>query len=169
MDFYVFNDFELIYLIKQHNEKALKILYEKYRLILYKMMSDKRIYGSLKEELVQEGLFTLYKCIRAFDGNQSFYKYFKVSVERMVARAFYNHKIKECVLNEDFFENIIEEDEIHYGVEINFQNELQKIIASEIMAGLKLREISQKYNIHPSKIYYEFRKIKLNSTLVVKK
>lgn len=169
MDFYLFNDFELIYLVKEHNEKALKILYDKYKIVLYKMMSDKRIYGTLKEELVQEGLFTLYKCIRAFDGNQNFYKYFKVSVERMVARAFYNHKIKESVFNEDFFENIVEEDEVRYEVEIKFQNELQKIIAKEIMAGLKLKEISKKYNIHTSKIYYEFRKMKSNSTLVVKK
>ena len=169
MDFYVFNDFELIYLIKQHNDKAFKIMYDKYKIILYKMMSDRRIYGSLKEELVQEGLFTLYKCIRSFDGNQSFYKYFKVSIERLVARAFYNNKIKECVFNEDYFENIIEEEETHYSVEIDFQNELQKLIVNEIKNGMKLRDIAKKYNIHPSKIYYEFRKIKSNSTLVVKK
>ena len=168
MIFKDFNDFELIYLIKDHNEKALKLLIDKYEVILRKILYDKKIYGYLYEELVLEGIFLLYKCVRCFDGAQNFYKYYAISVIRMVGKHLSKIKLNEKVVSIAQIADIKENEGEREYCHIDFENHLQIQIAEGIKDGYKLKEISEILNVDVSKIYYEFSKMKKRSTIVKK-
>lgn len=166
MIFKDFNDFELIYLIKEHNEKALKLLIDKYEVILRKTLYDKKIYGYLYEELVLEGIFLLYKCVRCFDGVQNFYKYFAISVVRMIGKHLSKIRLNETIVSIAQIADVVENESERQYCHIEFENHLQIQIAEGIKNGYSLKEISKILDVDASKIYYEFSKMKKRSTII---
>ncbi len=80
-----YNDYELLYLINDEgSEQAFHILYEKYDFLIKTIISKYMCKSDKRQDLYQEGLIILNKCINTFreDANVSFYSYFIVSLNR---------------------------------------------------------------------------------------
>ena len=73
MAFIKHNDYEIIFLIREGNDEALTLMFEKYTPLIYKKISKFNL-GYEAEDMYQEGLLMLYKSIRFYD-----FRYFKFS------------------------------------------------------------------------------------------
>ena len=165
------NDNELIYLIKNNNEKASLILIEKYKRFIYQKMND--LYLRNKDDCFQEGLIVLYNAVRTYDEkyNKTFQKYF----ELLLTNRFIDIKRQqECesnylVLMEekelDFCSYLCEEDN---NLELNIDNRflskltfLEKTIFYDyFLQNMKIDEISKKQNMEKKNIYYTIYRIR---------
>ena len=76
--YYNYNDYELIYLIKEGVEEALKEMFRKYSHFLYKFYYQQENRFTSKGDFVQEGFMVLQKAIETYDMDKeiSFYTYF---------------------------------------------------------------------------------------------
>jgi RNA polymerase sporulation-specific sigma factor len=77
------NDFELINLIREGNQDALEIMFEKYKPLIYKTISKFNLMYDV-EDMYQEGLLMLYKSIRFYnqDNIKTFTRYFQLNLNR---------------------------------------------------------------------------------------
>jgi RNA polymerase sporulation-specific sigma factor len=82
VDFRRFNDYEIIDLIRQGNEDAWKLMFEKYRWLIAKKITQFNLTSEFDDRL-QEGLMVLHKSIVRFDDrhNKSFTRYFESNLE----------------------------------------------------------------------------------------
>ena len=73
------NDYELIYLIKEGNELALNLMYHKYSNFIRIKARELGFRGFDLDDCIQEGLLLLTKAIKTFnnDYNKSFWSYFR--------------------------------------------------------------------------------------------
>ena len=83
-----YNDYELIYLVKDGDENALNVLFYKYERIAAKIIKSYIFDKIYFEDLVQEGRIVLYNCIYKYDESStlSFYSFFIISFKRRLAR-----------------------------------------------------------------------------------
>ena len=160
------NDYELIYLYRENNEKALNLILKKYFLLINKIIIEKGI-KELVNDSYQDSLIVLYKCINSYDmdSNCSFFNYFLVCLKRKL----YKNKIKELeyvdllsyddshyVANNSFFC----EDVVEYN-KIKFRTELANLVFNEIlMENLSPRTFSKKYNVDIKKVYNTIYSVK---------
>ena len=75
-----YNDYELLYLIQDGEEKALHVLLKKYDTLIYTVVREMYPYGDKAYDLMQEGRMTLYNCIYKYSKAKeiSFYSYFYI-------------------------------------------------------------------------------------------
>lgn len=153
------NDYELIYLYRENSEKALNLLFEKYSLLINKIMVEKGIINS-KNDSFQDSLIVLYNCINNYDMNSEcpFFNYFLVCLKRQI----YKNKIKEINYGE-----MVEYDDQTYMQSNNYylneepieyelcsKNELEKNVIEEILIeNLSPRTFAAKYNLDIKKVY----------------
>lgn len=83
-----YNDNELIYLIKEGIEEALKVLFKKYDILIKTMIKGIGICDDKKLDMFQEGRMVLYDCLRKYDSNHSvsFFSYFSISFKRKISK-----------------------------------------------------------------------------------
>jgi RNA polymerase sigma factor (sigma-70 family) len=116
------NDYELIYLAREYNEKAMNLFISKYEIAI-----RKEAYIHFKddpENFVQEGVMILLKCMKNYnmESEASFYSYFFIALKRN-----YLNTIRKQI-------NKIIKLENSYG-EITYQNHL-------------INETKKRYNIY---------------------
>ena len=72
-----YNDYELVYLVREQNEEALHIIIEKYSPLIGKIASSYYGIGYDYQDFFQEGRMAFIKAIYSFDenSNYSFYSY----------------------------------------------------------------------------------------------
>ena len=108
------NDYEVIYMIRENDEDAERLMYEKYRPLLYKYVNK---YYSLVsnrityEDLVQETMIALNNAIKKYDENSDvlFYTYVNICIERHLLTYCRNvNSNKHYVLNNSIFDEFIE-------------------------------------------------------------
>lgn len=78
MNFEDYNDYELVYLVKENSDYANDIIFKKYEPIIKNMASIYKNKSTGKfeyEDLIQEGRIGLLKAIRAYDVNKGFLFY----------------------------------------------------------------------------------------------
>ena len=77
------NDFELISLIREGNQDALEIMFEKYKPLIYKTIYKFNLMYDV-DDMYQEGLMILHKSIKKFEEkfDKSFTRYFEQNLER---------------------------------------------------------------------------------------
>lgn len=109
MDYKNFNDFELISYVKENNEEANNILYEKYKPIInkiaYKMIKYCQYNGLDINDLTQEGYYGLSLAIEKFNDtmDNTFYTYATTCIERkMISSIIGANRQKHKFLNESF-------------------------------------------------------------------
>ena len=97
---YQTNDEELIYMIRENDEEAWKIMMEKYEpLLKYLAKKNKKTYGAKTsidyEDLLQEMRITLYKTIKIYktDKNNRFYPYLSTSLKN-TCNDYYKRRYK---------------------------------------------------------------------------
>ena len=84
MDYKDYNDYELLYMIKENNDEAIDIMIEKYEPIIKKLASSFSYnYESVDmEDLIQEGRIAVYKSINTYkDSKALFYTYVIVAIK----------------------------------------------------------------------------------------
>lgn len=103
---YHYNDNELLYLINEGNDSALKIMYLKYSPLIYKRIYDLKINREKYEDFFQEGLMMLDKAIKTFNPfyNKSFNKYFDMILKRRFLRLIQGYY--SYINNVSFLENM---------------------------------------------------------------
>lgn len=85
-----YNDFELVSLIRENNEEAREILYNKYKPIIVKKSTDQIYklgsYGMEINDLIQEGYIGLDNAINCFNEkeNTSFYTFALLCIDRQI-------------------------------------------------------------------------------------
>lgn len=78
----MYNDYELLYLAKENNEKAIEMLTNKYkRVINYKVLKYSNELTDYKEDFYNEALSTLYKSIFNYNDDYTFATFFNTCLE----------------------------------------------------------------------------------------
>ncbi|MDD2435064.1 MAG: sigma-70 family RNA polymerase sigma factor [Bacilli bacterium] len=107
MNYRDYNDNELISYIKENNEEANNIIFEKYRPLIIgasqKMFNYCKNSGLELNDLIQEGMLGLNQAINSFDTTRdiTFYTYAKTCIERkIVSLVVASRRLKHKILNE---------------------------------------------------------------------
>ena len=114
---YRINDNELIYLIKEKDDYSMKLLFNKYKPIVYKLCSIYFIklkkYGIEFNDLIQEGYYALYKASCKYNSysNVKFYTYFCNCIRNHLSS--YSRDL--CVKKHSILNNSLSIDEINYN------------------------------------------------------
>jgi len=82
MDFRNFNDYEIIDMIRQGDEEALKLMFDKYKYLVAKKIVKFNLTDEY-DDCFQEGMIVLYRSVRKFDDsrNKSFTRFFETNLE----------------------------------------------------------------------------------------
>lgn len=164
MRFASYNDFELLYLVKEGSELALNILYEKYYYLTKKVAMKYFPYGDKLNDLIQEGLLILNYCLKKFDDRKPilFYSYFILCL---------NHRLSYLVHSSSYYksydvlnEKIGTEERVmnlpYYIKDLSVFDDLDKKIYTEcIIEGFSLKAFALKYNIGYGKVYNRSKNI----------
>ena len=165
------NDNELIYLIKNNNERASLILIEKYRKFIYQKM--KELYLRNKEDCFQEGLIILFNCVRTYNEkyNKTFQKYFEllltnkfIDIKRQQEReSSYLVLMEEKEL--EFCSYLCEDDNnLDFNVDNRFLSKLtfleKTIFYDYFLQNMTIDEIKEKQNMEKKNIYYTIYRIR---------
>lgn len=110
-----YNDYELISLAQEQNEDATKIIYQKYKPIIYKKCTKyiQFLKGIELCDLVQECYVILDYCLKSFnqDNNNTFYTFFNVCIDRYLTNEYKkNNNTKNKLLNESISLDYLYED-----------------------------------------------------------
>lgn len=90
MDYKHFNDYEILYLVREHQEDAEQLLYEKYRPLIqslaYKYYKRVKNKGYEVVDFVQEGYIGLHRAIEKYSVSKNclFYTFAMVCIERQM-------------------------------------------------------------------------------------
>lgn len=164
MRFASYNDFELLYLIKEGSELALNILYDKYQFLIKKIAKRYFSYGDKLNDLIQEGLLVLNECIKKYDDRKPalFYTYLCICL---------NHRFSFLVNKGTYYgEYISFNEKLHHKERIlqggytykylDIFDELDKKIYDECIIGeLSISAFSKMYNVNYNKVYYRSKNI----------
>ncbi len=162
-----YNDYELIYLIFEHNEKASKILINKYEKYIKKIVFEYGLTYS-KEDAIQECLILLFDCIKRYDmsSNSMFFTYYSVCVKhRIIKYLRMQTKDKQIMSYNEQIDYGFREDSALFDFEekpITFATKLENLIYNEVFkSGMKINEFAKTYNEDIKKVYnytYKIRK-----------
>ncbi len=87
------NDYEILYMVSDHNEDNFDLLIHKYRPLIYKIVKDYvnyfKKFGYELEDLMQLGYITLYKTSSRYDiyNHSKFYTYFKKALVNTIVNS----------------------------------------------------------------------------------
>ena len=133
---YRINDNELIYLIKENDEYSMKLLFNKYKPIVYKICSTYFIkmknYGVEFNDLIQEGYFALYRasCTYNSNSNVKFFTYFGNCIRNHLSSYGRDLSVKKySILN-----NSCSIDEINYN---NYYKDYDYVYEKDFFLYLK--------------------------------
>lgn len=120
MDYKDFNDYEIIYCIKENNEEANELIYEKYRPfieITARRLASYSINAGLEaSDFIQEGMLALSNAIYTFDEEKdiTFYTYARACIEKkMITLMVRNNSSKHKALNSSIPFEINDDDGEH--------------------------------------------------------
>jgi len=184
MDYKKYNDYELIYMVKENDDQSKDILLEKYRPIIMSLVNKhykNNINNSYDyDDYYQEAMLSFYKAIREYDSNKEalFYTFIVICIDR--ALLSFSRKISS--LKKNVYNNYISIDDIDYAIEdkeqsINYINRLKdieniyrnviydsKLEIGSILElrynGFNYREISELLDIPISSIEFKMRNIR---------
>ena len=106
MDYKDLNDYELIYEVRENNEIAYNVLYDKYKNLINKIAREYYIKNKNSrieyEDLVQEGFYGMSLAIKGYDETSTlFYTYVSLCIRREIERYIKTfERNKNTVLNE---------------------------------------------------------------------
>jgi len=88
-DLPMYNDEELVELIREGHDFALEYLMNKYKIFVEKKAKSYFMIGASKEDIIQEGMIGLFKAIRDYNPNResSFYSFADLCVTRQMISA----------------------------------------------------------------------------------
>ena len=189
-----YNDFELVSLIRENNEEAREILYNKYKPIIVKKSTDQIFklssYGIEISDLIQEGYIGLDNAINCFNEseNTSFYTFALLCIDRQIITYIKkNTNNKAMVLNDainldDGKEYLFRDNTDIEGSFINKEDAkefinlicdslsaIEKKVFSLKLEGYDIGEIANLLNKDTKVIYNTLHRIKYKIKLIMNK
>lgn len=189
-----YNDFELVSLIRENNEEAREILYNKYKPIIVKKSTDQIYkfgsYGMEINDLIQEGYIGLDNAINCFNEkeNASFYTFALLCIDRQIITYIKkNTNNKAMVLNDainldDGKEYLFRDNTDIEGSFINKEDakefinlicdslsDIEKKVFSLKLEGYDIGEIANLLNKDTKVIYNTLHRIKYKIKLIMNK
>ena len=180
MNYKKYNDYELIYMVREHDEDSNDILYQKYIPIIHHLANSfyqsNKYYGYDYDDFVQEATLAFYKALTSFDEKENtlFYTFVILCIRRKLIS--FSERIsthKNNVLLRDYLSiDEIEFEDRKANIESLMKNhEVEKIIKQFIYSlsferscifelkynGFSYREISQLLEIPISSIEFKYR------------
>ena len=193
MDYKKINDYEVVYMVRENDEEAREIIFNKYIPIVRRIASDHLALAKMArieyEDLVQEGLIALNEAINKYNERSGvlFYTFLCVCVERRIltyCRKMNSskHYLLNTSLDDEYIYSVSDNDVFEaYFNEINLERKfvsfknLFDIVESNIFElrynGFSYKEISKLLDIPVSTIDAKLCKIRriiketLNNTL----
>lgn len=162
-----YNDYELIDLIRENNEEAIEIMYEKYDSLIKNRVARFKIKPSMFEDFVQEGRLALNKAIQSYkmDSTKTFNKFFDMILQRRFItilkqnqKDFYN-----IVYVHDIFSLIKEDQEeplIDHLEDVQLTDLEQVIYQMRYVEQYKPREIAEILKMDAKQVYNACNRIK---------
>ncbi|MDE6655741.1 MAG: hypothetical protein K2J85_01985, partial [Anaeroplasmataceae bacterium] len=165
------NDNELIYLIKDGNANAQRILYSKYEHLIWKIFQKNgKTKGLVYEDFKQECLMCLEQAIYSYQESFkcSFYSYFLVLVSRNTSKLLRKNGLLlkenetiysplDCFQSPPMYSKLIHLVNQKY----KFSDDLEKDLFYEcILKNVKVVEVARKYNMDYRSVYTKYQKIK---------
>ena len=189
-----YNDFELVSLIRENDEEAREILYNKYKPIIVKKSTDQIYklgsYGMEINDLIQEGYIGLDNAINCFNEkeNTSFYTFALLCIDRQIITCIKkNTNNKAMVLNDainldDGKEYLFRDNTDIEGSFINKEDakefinlicdslsDIEKKVFSLKLEGYDIGEIANLLNKDTKVIYNTLHRIKYKIKLIMNK
>ena len=189
-----YNDFELVSLIRENNEEAREILYNKYKPIIVKKSTDQIYklgsYGMEINDLIQEGYIGLDNAINCFNEkeNTSFYSFALLCIDRQIITYIKkNTNNKAMILNDainldDGKEYLFRDNTDIEGSFINKEDakefinlicdslsDIEKKVFSLKLEGYDIGEIANLLNKDTKVIYNTLHRIKYKIKLIMNK
>ncbi len=166
-----YNDYELLYLINEGNEKALDVLFNKYDHLIRMLAKEYVPYGNKSSDLAQEFRMILFKCIKCYHDYYriSFYSYFLISINRKAKRMMKNEYYSESlVLNEpniSFFDKSFKDETyilktLFKIIEDKYYDNVSLDLIYEcILGNCSLMKYASDNNLDYQKLYYKYKKL----------
>ena len=171
MSLFKHNDYEIIFLIREGNEEALQLMFDKYKPLIYKKISKFNLSYAF-DDMYQEALMVLDKSIRCFDDqyNKSFTRYFEQNLERKYI-SIVSMQVRRSQIfkgNEQYiYENnqAVESNSVYYELMLD---EISKVLTKKENLVYTLRElknysiayIKQEYQLSDKVIYNSLHRAK---------
>lgn len=157
------NDYELIYLIKEGNELALNLMYRKYSNFIRIKARKLGFKSYFIDDCVQEGLLLLTKALMVYDSkyNKSFWSFFNLILERRLWRYHKQIQTDEVIMDDlDLVDqNRFKEKIKEYGTILK-DSYLQKIYEEIFFYRTSVNDLARMLEVKPAKIYADLKKIK---------
>ena len=150
LDFKNYNDYELIYYIKDGNEAALDFMIKKYEPLIKKLTTSFIRFSDKRDDLIQEGFLILMKCIDKYNSNMNctFYSYFIVSIRHHFYHLMNDEYYKMPILSSDVIYNSMTPIEKSFKGKDFFKDELKiSIFDNCIIGNISIYKYSKEYNI----------------------
>ncbi len=160
-----YNDYELLYLIKDGNEKAFNYFFQKYDCLIIKIAIDLYPQGDKQDDLVQEGRMILYDCIKNYDSSYGtpFFSYFLVSLKRKYYK----------LIQDDYYGSLLSLDDLNIPEIINHNKNgvaewLKKILKNTIyydlyisvfFCDMSIRQYAYENNLTYNSCYTKYLKM----------
>lgn len=161
--YFNYNDYELIYLIKEGVDGAYKELVKKYTHLLRKVHKANFSYVPVAD-FIQEGLMILSKSVETYDMSQqiSFYAYYHICLNRRLNRVYIRKKIATSNLLSD---NI--KDKNNYSTkyrmlikELTLEDSgVAEILDYCVIRGMSVKRYCKLLDKCYEKEYYRYKKI----------
>ncbi len=163
----MYNDYLLLDLIKERNDDALSILFEKYTPLIYREIRKHKIFDEfLTQDYLALGYDTLSKSIYTYDDSygKTFTRYFELLLIRDYKRAQMKRHSQEIVL--DFDINKIEDTSFEYNIgyieidEIDLSNREEYIFIQRFRENNSVSKIAKDLSITVKQVYNTIQRIK---------
>ncbi|MDE6946423.1 MAG: hypothetical protein K2P14_04480 [Anaeroplasmataceae bacterium] len=169
--YYNANDYELIYLIRDGNTQALKVLYDKYDHLIFKIYHEKYKYqGLVFLDFRQECFMVLHQSIYLFDShyNSSFCNFYLLLVQRRIYKLYRKDSIRlkekyTSYASYDYFEKDKNQEVILKLVlkELNDLTPMEEELLREcILKRGSIMELSRKYGVSYYDVYKKNKNLK---------
>jgi len=162
-----YNDYEIIYLIKDGNEKALEYMFKKYEIHIFKIADTLYTKSDKVDDLLQEGRMVLYSCIYSFNENYgiSFFAYFTICLKRTFYKLIKTEYYNSILINEDKYciDSISDNnsDYFYTGKQL-FKDELFIMLFDEcVLEQISITEFSKRHNLPYNMVYYKYKRMVL--------
>ena len=173
-----FNDFELLYLVKEGSEKAKTLLFDKYSTLIKKIYREGFYYQRYHySDFLQEGLMVLENVVCNYKNHYevTFYNYFKICFARRLKRINSQNDLRICEkvvkyrvtdikdINDNKLRHILEK-ECEKEPEI-----IKKILNECVIGNYSLNRFCEENNLNYRKIYYLYTKMRLKLEKILTK
>ncbi len=166
------NDYEIINLIREGNNEALELMFDKYSRLISKKIYKFNLYREY-DDMFQEGMMILYKSIKAFNESyqKSFTRYFELNLERKFMTILSKRiRRREIFKNNELYiyetNNNLNQNSVYYDL---LKKEIAKILTNNEHLVYTLRElnnysityISEKHGMSDKEIYNSLHRAKV--------